>query len=140
MVPGANMSRRKGDTGKPPVTKEQCLKAIEGSGGIYKNVAARLGRCRGTTKQYVLKWRETREAFEQARHEVADLAEYVIVSAIEAGDLDTAKWWMRMSPEGRDRGFMERHAHTGDKSAPIEFTLALGDSDEEEGDAGSDDE
>lgn len=58
-------------------------------------VQQRLG-CKSwrTAREYVNKWAETREAWESENEHTDDLAEAVIIKAIQNNDIPTAKWWL----------------------------------------------
>lgn len=85
-------------------TREQLLKAIQGSGGSVLEVSKRLGCAWSTARHYIDLWDETRKAFEDERAVLVDAAEYVVYRAVvEQGDVHIAKWVL--STLGRDRGW-----------------------------------
>jgi len=111
-------------------TKEQVLKAIEGTAGIMSTVASRLQCEWHTAQSYVDKWVCTQEAFKNERERVLDLAESVLIQNIrlmskvqtESGEIvDTgdAKWML--SRMGKHRGYAERTEVSGPDDGPVVF-------------------
>lgn len=84
-------------------TKDQVLKAIEGSGGIVSAVASRLGCAWKTADNLVKRWAEVREAFMAEREKVLDIAETTLIKSIQNGDTQDAKWML--SKRGKARGY-----------------------------------
>ena len=84
-------------------TKDQVLKAIEGSGGIVSAVAQRLGCAWKTADNLVKRWAEVREAFMAEREKVLDIAETTLIKSIQNGDTQDAKWML--SKRGKARGY-----------------------------------
>ncbi len=92
-----------GRAGWSRFTKEQVLEAIRDSGGIVSAVARKLECDWNTARKYISKWQETRDAFAAERERVLDVAETVVIRALEAGDVGVAKWLL--SRLGGRRGF-----------------------------------
>lgn len=86
------------------ITKDQVLAAIEGSGGIIKTIARRLGCCRTTAKKYIDKWEATRTAMKEEQEECVDTAEQVILSSLKKNDVNTAKWYLALKAKNRGYG------------------------------------
>lgn len=116
---------------KPPIPrirKRRFLRALEGSAGIRKVIAERLGCSWGTVNNLLNRrgWEDVREAYQDEIEKVGDLAENAIKRAIESTvDLNTAttnaRWYLER--KCKDRGFGKEEKlvlQGGDK--PIEIS------------------
>lgn len=93
-------------TGETKVSIEEIVKAIEGSRGNKSKIARSLGVERTTIHVYLAKFASVRKAYESECERILDMAEDVVNTAVANGDVDTAKWVLRM--QGKDRGYVER--------------------------------
>lgn len=91
---------------KPRYTPKTILKAINGSGGIVSTIAKKLGCSWSTAQKYVTLWEETRKAYKDEGELVLDLAEGTLITAIQGGDVQSAKWML--STKGKMRGYNEK--------------------------------
>lgn len=115
-------------------TKDEVLEAIEGSAGILLTVAKRLQCTWDTAQRWVNKWEETKTALKNENEKVLDMAEGQVYKAIQANDLQTAKWVL--ARKGKERGWGEDNSLklvnddplridlTGDTMTPEELTEA----------------
>ncbi len=91
---------------KKRLTKRAKLDLIQGSGGLLTDIA----KLAGVDRTTVYRWREADDDIKQAiaaeRTTTTDKAERVVIDAIDAGDLNAAKYWL--STIGKDRGFSTR--------------------------------
>jgi hypothetical protein len=92
-------------------TLEEFVEAIGGSHGIKAEIARRLGIHRVTVDSYLKRYVTAREIYDDEVERVGDLAESIIIKAIENNDVDTAKWYARMKL--KHRGYSERQEVTG---------------------------
>ena len=102
-------------------TREQVIKAIDGSAGIISAIAARLGCGWGTAQKLIGRWVETQEAFKAEREKILDLAESKIVESIRNGDTQDAKWVLARL--GKARGWGDQVAVTGENGGPLEIKV-----------------
>lgn len=84
-------------------TREIVTEAIADSYGIMSQIARRLGCAWSTAQRQVERWGETREAYQNERERILDLAESITVDKLKSGDFDAARWVL--SRLGRDRGY-----------------------------------
>lgn len=84
-------------------TQADILKAIKGSKGIITQVSKRLGVSWSTAQRYVNSNEKTRQAFQDERESILDLAESVIHTSISNGNTQDAKWLL--STLGKKRGY-----------------------------------
>ena len=102
------------------------IKAIPDSSGIISEIARRVGCEWHTAKKWIDNYPTVASEYEDECERVADKAEDVVIRAIEAGDLQTAKWWL-----ARIRGskFTEinKHEHTGAAGEEIQIEIRLDD-------------
>ncbi len=98
-------------------TVQQVINAIPGTGGIMELVAQKLGCDRVTVWRYAQRYVSIRDALTQADESVTDLAEAKAIKLINA------EYWPaivhRLSTKGKNRGYTERHEHTGAEGGPI---------------------
>lgn len=88
---------------KPAMSQKKILKAIAGSGGVVKLIAQRLNVDWHTAKKNIMKDEVTKSAYEDECDTVADLAETVILEALNAHDVRTAQWYLER--KGAKRGY-----------------------------------
>ena len=87
---------------------EDFIQAIPGTGGIITKIAARVGCDWRTAKRFVTEYGSVRKVWEAEREGVKDRAEVVIIGAIDAGDIQTAKWYLTV--QAQDRGYGDKPA------------------------------
>lgn len=56
-------------------------------------IAKKLGISRSTTERLIEMWEETKQAFHDEECAMNDMAKNCILSAIQKGDVASAKWW-----------------------------------------------
>lgn len=98
-------------------TKQEVLKAIEGSGGVLSTVARHLGCSWHTARAYIQRWPETQEAFQAERERLLDEAESVLFRAVREGDVQTAKWVLGRL--GKSRGYGDHVEVSGHQAVGI---------------------
>lgn len=110
------------------VTEKQLLEAIIGSKGIIKNVRNKLMEIRGDKIAWntvKIKIEESEAATKALNAEIEmtlDTAENVINKAIEAGDIATAKWYLRM--KGKERGYEDTSTVKLDAGDPLNICFS----------------
>ena len=75
-------------------TAQQFIDAIKSSGGIIATIAKRVGCDWHTAKKYIENHPTIKQAYENERSAIDDLAESTVLKAIQDGDVATAKWWL----------------------------------------------
>jgi NAD(P)H-nitrite reductase large subunit len=96
---------------KIDITKEQLLKAIEGSQGLVTKIQKKLEAARGekicwdTVNKLINKYEETQAAVKAEKEAMLDLAENNIFRDMANGDVGTSKWYLKM--KGKERGYEE---------------------------------
>ena len=75
-------------------TQEQFKKAIPGSGGIIATIAKRVGCSWHTAQTYIRDTPTLAQIYENEANTVDDLAESVVIKAMQRGDINAAKWWL----------------------------------------------
>lgn len=109
------------------VTKEQLLKAIEGSQGlvskIQRKLEAAIGEkiCWDTVDKLVHKWEETETAVKAEKEAMLDIAENNIFKEMVNGDTATSKWYLRM--KGKERGYEDTAKLQLDGTDPLNINL-----------------
>ena len=102
-------------------TKEEVIDAIEGSAGIILTVSKRLKCTWDTAERWINKWEDTRVAFKNEGEKVLDMAEGQVLKAVNAGDLQTAKWVL--SRKGKARGWGEDNSLKLVNEDPLNINL-----------------
>lgn len=92
-------------------TKEQTLKAIEGSYGIVSQIARALGCAWHTAEKYVNRWEETRRAYADEDERALDFTEGQMLAAIKSGDGPMIRF--HLATKGKRRGYVMREEITG---------------------------
>jgi len=87
-------------------TVEQILKAIKDSAGIVSVIAKRLDCQWHTCKKYIDSFDDTKQALQDEIEKNIDKAESVILSSLNEGDIQTAKWYLQTI--GKQRGYTEK--------------------------------
>jgi len=93
-------------------TKTELLDAIKDSNGIISTIAKRLNVSWDTARKYIKKDADAVQAYENERNGVLDLAENVIIDALQKNDISTAKWILQI--KGKSRGYAGTDADTLD--------------------------
>lgn len=102
-------------------TKEQVLKAIEGSYGIISQTARALGCSWATARKYINKWAETRQAYADACEAALDFTEGQMLAAIKNGDGPMIRF--HLATKGKRRGYVMREEHSGPDGEPIKYVV-----------------
>ena len=85
---------------------KQVIKAIEGSGGVKKIIAERLGCSRWTVDNYLKRHPTVVRAFEQERERIIDVAESKLSEKVKQGHWSAIRYLL--STRGKTRGYVER--------------------------------
>ena len=92
--------------GNGKYTAAQVIEAIEKSAGIISTVATRLDCAWHTADKYIHKFPTAIKAYSDECERVKDRAEAVILKAINAEDVQTAKWYLTL--KAKDRGYVQQ--------------------------------
>ncbi len=110
------------------VTKEQLLKAIEGSQGLVSKVRRKLAAAIGekiswdAVDRLIKKYDEAQEAVRAEKEEMLDIAENNIFKDMVDGDTATSKWYLRM--KGKERGYEDTPTFQLDNSDPLRIDIS----------------
>ena len=113
---------------KIDVTKEQLLKAIEGSQGLVTKIQKKLEAARGekicwdTVNKLIHRYEETEVAVKAEKESVLDLAENNIIRDIANGDVGTSKWYLKM--KGKERGYEDTPTIQMANEDPIKIDIS----------------
>jgi len=83
-----------GMAGRNGYKAQDFISVIPGSGGIIATIAERVGCTWKTAHKYVNELATVREAYLDECETVNDKAESTLITAIESGDVSSAKWWL----------------------------------------------
>lgn len=88
------------------LSKNKCLKAIEGTGGIIQKVVDRLGVSRVAYWEFEKKYPELKQAREMEKEKQVDMSEHQLFKANRNGE----KWAVNkiLSTLGKNRGYVEK--------------------------------
>ena len=96
--------KKRGAPEKASVRK--VLKAIQDTGGLISNIATKLGVHYHTVLNYEKKYETVRQAIQEERDKILDIAENTLITKIKEGDEDTSKWFL--ARKGKQRGYSEK--------------------------------
>jgi len=104
-------------------TVEQIQDAIKDSAGIISVIAKRLDCQWHTCKKYIESYDETKQSLQDEIAKNIDKAESVILTSLNEGDIQTAKWFLQTI--GKNRGYSEKQEiqHSGKIDNKIEVIL-----------------
>ena len=111
--------------GKPLYTAKQFIDAIPRSGGIVTTIAQRVGCTWHTADKYIKGHPTVLQAYLNECETVLDRAESVLITSINDGNTQDAKWLL--SRKGKARGYGDNLALTGKDGGPFEVVLNWGD-------------
>ena len=78
-------------------TAGQFIQAIPGTGGVISTIAAKCGCAWNTARDAIDRWPTVKQAWENERAKVTDVAQSNVISAIvDKKDLATSKWWLQL--------------------------------------------
>ena len=109
------------------VSKEQLLKAIEGSQGLVSKVQRKLEAAMGekiswdAVDRLIKKYDKAMEAVRAEKEAMLDIAENNIFKEMVNGDTATSKWYLRM--KGKERGYEDTAALRLDGTDPLNINL-----------------
>ena len=106
-------------------TAAQVIEAIENSAGIISTVAIRLDCAWHTADKYIHKFPTALKAYNAECEQIKDRAEAVILRAINAEDVQTAKWYLTL--KAKDRGYVPRSEHSGPDGNELVIRVRYGD-------------
>ncbi len=82
-------------------TVKQFEAAIPGSGGIIATIARRVGCAWHTAQTYIDESPRLSQLFEDEASMIDDMAESVVIKAMQEGDVSVAKWWLERRRRGK---------------------------------------
>ena len=94
--------------------------AIPGSGGIITTIARRVGCNWHTAASYLKDSPTLARLYEDEASTIDDLAESVVIKAMQEGDINAAKWWLERRRRAK---FATRHELGGPDGGPV--TIAV---------------
>lgn len=80
--------------GRRKRSDKKIIAAIKGSGGIKSTIAERLDVTWATVHTWVTTVPHLRDVYEDERERVVDMAESVLMRAIQSGNATDAKWYL----------------------------------------------
>lgn len=92
-------------------------------------IARRLGVTWHTADSWVKQYDETKQALQDERETILDLAESTLFRNIKDGNSQDAKWLL--STMGKNRGYSERHEITGADGGTIDVNAIIRKAEEE---------
>lgn len=101
-------------------TRESFEQAIRGSRGIKQRVADLLGVTRQTVDNYFDQWPDLIPVFEDEREALVDVAESMLVKAVESGEMRAIA--LVLETQGRRRGWGRRTEISGPDGGAVVFS------------------
>ena len=106
---------------KERYTTAQVIEALQQTRGIMSLAARLLGCTRWTIYNYIERHPTVKQAYEEQRQTIVDLAEGQLVKKLDAGEWPAIKFIL--ATLGRDRGYVERQELTGADKGEIVVRL-----------------
>ena len=104
---------------------QEFIDAIEGSAGIITTIATRVNCAWHTAKKYITNYPTIARAYDDECERVKDLAESVVIKAMNAEDVQTAKWYLTL--KAKDRGYVQRQEVSGPEGNELVIRVRYGD-------------
>lgn len=111
-------SEHKGGTPPKLTDVGKVIEILRALGGIKAAAAQQLNVSRTTLYKFIDEHPEVVEALVEIDSEIGDVAEAQVVKAINAGDMQTVRWYLET--KGKDRGYARRVENTGKGGGPME--------------------
>lgn len=99
-------------------TCQRIIEALHETQGLLTMAARRASVSYTTVKRYAAEFPSVAEAVLEAKESMLDFTEAKLYGKIKAGD--TASILFYLKTQGKARGYIERHEHTGEGGSPIE--------------------
>ena len=97
--------------------------AIRSTGGFISQAAKVLGITRQSVWDRIERHPQLQEALKDVKETYLDLAESQLIRAMKLGERWAIKYYL--NTQGKDRGYVERHEHTGKEGKPLPLTLKI---------------
>ena len=104
-------------------TVKQFESAIPGSGGIIATIAGRVGCSWHTAASYLKDSPTLARMYEDEASKIDDLAESVVIKAMQEGDINAAKWWLERRRRSKFATRQEVANATDDGGNAIPFRI-----------------
>lgn len=104
-------------------TSDQIALALRETKGMVTVAARKLGCSHNTIYKYAEKHQNVKDALREERQLMGDIAELALFKAIQNGEMSAIIFYLKT--QCKDRGYIERHEHTGADGAPIQQTFTL---------------
>lgn len=101
------------------------IKAIEGTGGIVSQIAERLGCDRKTVYNYINKYQEIKEAYDNEKEMILDVCEEGLFAKIYSQDFDAIKYYLERKGKSRGYGGQDHFGKSVDDASPEDTVLPL---------------
>lgn len=106
-----------------PINVSVLKEELQGHGGNISLTASVLGCSRQAIYDLMAKDESVGQILIDARERMVDRAENVLANQLDEGNLTAAIYVTKTL--GKNRGYSERHEHTGPNSGPIPITFNL---------------
>ena len=112
----------------PKYSSAQFEAAIKGSGGIYTTIANRVGCDWHTAEKRIRQSPVLARLYEDEASKIDDLAESVVIKAMQEGDINAAKWWLERRRRAKFATRIETEL-SGKDGQPLMIQMTWGDND-----------
>lgn len=99
------------------------IDAIKATRGLVTLAARKLNCSRETVYNYAKRYPKVKAAIDEERSYVVDTAELALMNAVQAKEPWAVCFTLKCL--GKDRGYTERHEHTGKDGGPLESTVII---------------
>ena len=105
------------------ITAKKAIQAIQGSGGFVTTVAQRLECSRQYVYTLMNKYATVREALEDEREKIKDMAEGELLKQIRGGNMTAIIFYLKT--QGKHLGYVERQELSGPDGQKIEHVTTI---------------
>lgn len=112
-----------GRTKKYKYSTELVIEAIKESGGIITTICTRLNCDRNTFYGYLKSREEIRDAYEEEKEAVLDMAESALFTQIANGEFNATCFFLKC--KGKDRGYVEKQEVDLNHTTPPKLEVVL---------------
>ena len=117
------MNNNNGVSKKREQTAQKIIDALKESKGLLTLAAKKAGVSYSTVNRYANEFPSVREAVEEAKESMLDYTEGKLFEQIKNGNIASIIFYLKT--QGKKRGYIERHEHTGEGGLPIKTEITV---------------
>ena len=104
-------------------TAQRIIKALSESKGLLTLAASKAGVSYSTINRYAREFSSVQDAVHEAKESMLDYTESKLYAAIKDGNMTAIIFYLKT--QGKGRGYIERHEHTGESGQPMKVEISV---------------